>query len=327
VGTPLPSGVAFALKLVARLMRHEELTVDQAVDKSGFDAETARRYLVGIQRFIPGIRRRGRGRQHTYALDASDQVTPTVRAVLALRLAQALLAVLRGSELERELRELVASHQGRLRPEARPPPDLSRMFVVRSAMMRPRGIDGATFDLTVAALLSQNRFRADYTNFEGVTRTIEFEPYTIVFSDHGLHCYGRLVQSESATRSEPRLLALERLRNVAILERGFVYPDADQYRPDDVFEHLWGLFLPLSEDAAVETIELAFAGRWKAFLQRHRWHDHQAAPTDLPDGRVLVTFRLCPTHDFIQWVRGQGKTIEVLGPVHVREWVESGVDP
>lgn len=325
--TPVPSAVDFALRLVARLMEGHRLDAVGAAEKSGFDDETARRYLKLIRSRIPGVRLSG-GRKHTFSFDWPETAQVRPAALLSLMLARALLAFLRGSTLEKELREVVRDHQSRVAAGDRvPPPDISRMFFVKSTMLRPLGIDGGVFDILADAIFSQRRVSARYGHFRGTKNEIVFEPFTIIFGDHGIYCYGRVTTSTDPKYNDScRLMNLERFEEPAILPDSFIYPDGD-YHPAKLFEHCWGIFLPGSDENVVEEIEVAFDPGWAAYLGHHRWHEHQAEPAIMQDKRILVRFRLYPTHDFVRWLRGLGKAVEVLRPPGVKAWVESCVDP
>jgi predicted DNA-binding transcriptional regulator YafY len=201
------------------------------------------------------------------------------------------------------------------------------MFFAATRMMQPLFIDGDNVDTIVRAISKRWQLECRYQNFRGDTTQETIEPYSLIFADEGLYCYARCEDSEKTDHIDRCILFnVSRFDSIRTLRRSFVYPERDEYDPQKLFEHCFGIFVP-PRDKEPEEIELLFTPKWKAYLERHKWHASQSQPQIQDSGRLLVTFWLYITHDFVRWIRGLGNDVKVRAPEELRIWVEKGKDP
>lgn len=321
------SSLEFMLQVLRRLMEGRVMTVADILDGAPFQDAAVRRHLDLLEQSIPEIRRCD-GWPQTWRFEWPQSTQAEPFSVLSLKLARAMLGFLRGSELDARLGDLVSEHLRRLPHTPMIPHDVSRMFFAKTRMINPLGLNRNTIDVLVQCIFEQRQVLARYAFFDGELCDMTFEPYSLIFSDEGLYCYGRCVDSDKTKHIDTRrLYHVGRFQTIRATPERFPYPERDEYDPEKLFEHCFGIFLPEGENSEPEQITLRFTNRWRHYLENHRWHASQTPPTELSDGRLEIRLCLHVTHDLARWIRGLGSDVEVTAPKLLQEWVKVGVDP
>ena len=276
------------------------------------------RTLGQLEREIPEVVRIA-NRPKRWAYKVATPSGPAQFRVLGLRLARAMLSFLRDSAIDAALEDLLRvqspSDSGSL--------DLSRIFFAKTRMLLPDSIGVDIVDRILAEIIKGRVVKLSYFHFEGGHDEVLLEPYSFVFADAGLYCYGRVRSAQKSDHIDRcRLYNVTRIDKVTRTEDHFEYPPRDAFDPQSVFEHCFGIFIP-KEDQGPEDVVLNFAPHWNSYLNRHKYHASQTDPVITTDGRVQIQFHVYVTHDFIQWVRGLGSEVEVVRPTHLRDSVVS----
>jgi len=202
------------------------------------------------------------------------------------------------------------------------PLDVSRMFFVKSRTLAPLEVDPDIVDRVADAILTQHSLTGEYTRFDGQRDYISLDPYSIVFGEHGVYCYGLCTESDNpGSVDRRRLYHLGRFRRLKRLAERFSYPTRDEYDPEAVWRYSFGIFA--AEDQAPETVTLAFAPNWSRYVERHRFHESQEVLDPDHRGRPRLRFRLRLTQDLTMWIRGFGDEVEVLAPKALVEAVKT----
>jgi predicted DNA-binding transcriptional regulator YafY len=232
-----------------------------------------------------------------------------------------MLGAFREGEIGRILQNVLQDHVSRL-PADVPVTAGDRMFVPRTRLVRPTGVDVDAVDRVATAIAELRRVAFEYVTFAGDECEVELEPWSVVFSDEGVYVLGMCVDGPDTQLQQRRLYNIARMTNLRILETAFVYPLPAEYDPDELFEHSFGVFLP-PDDEQPAAIILRFATRWGAYLEHHKLHSSQFDCQVTEDGPE-VCLRLYVTYDLVCWIRGLGEEVEVVQPEGVRRWVQSG---
>lgn len=320
------SSLRFVLTSLRRMMEGERFRVaDLAAPNTPFDGETVRRHLRLMEEVVPGVTSDGNWRTTwSFAWPAERRVAPS--ALLVARLAHTLLASLRGSLLDKQLEGMVRDMESRVTSDVARA-DVGRMFYAKSRMINPFEVDTHTVDGLANSIFEHRRIAFRYVHFDGSQEILTLEPFTLIFADEGLYCYGRCAESSDAQRAGERgLYNVLRIDHLSILPDRFLYPPPDSFSPDRLFGDCFGIFLPGSADEQPADITVSFARHWESYLKRHRWHKSQSKPRRRPDGAFEINLRVYLTDDLVRWLRGFGRDVEVVRPAELASWVASGVE-
>lgn len=152
------------------------------------------------------------------------------------------------------------------------------------------------------------------------------EPWTLIFADEGPYLYGRCVESTKANHiGSTRVFNIARMRSVKRTKEPFVYPLRAEHDPSQLFRHCFTVMVPAEEAGGPVDVVLRFVPSMACYLLNHRIHVMQAQPVVEPDGHVVVRMKLHITYDLVRWIRGHGRTVEVVEPANLRAWVVEGV--
>ena len=302
------------LAVLRRLIDGETLSVAEIVGGAeGASSDTsARRWLGELEDAFDQVIRLP-GRPARWVFRHRSETPPDPWELLALGLARSLLGFVRESTLDESLKALMADRLAQLPLDTAGPLDVSRMFFVKSRTLAPLEVDPDVVDRVADAILTQHCLTGEYTRFDGQRDYISLEPYSIVFGEHGVYCYGLCTESDNpASVDRRRLYHLGRFRRLKRLADRFSYPTRDEYDPETVWRYSFGIFA--AEDEQPVTLTLAFAPNWSRYVERHRFHESQEVLEPDHLGRPRLRFRLRITQDLLMWIRGFGDEVEVLGP-------------
>ncbi|GAB6059049.1 helix-turn-helix transcriptional regulator [Desulfonatronum parangueonense] len=165
-------------------------------------------------------------------------------------------------------------------------------------------------DLTEAMLTSKT-CEVDYHAYStGQIKTYAVEPLSICDHDGGLYLFVHIPRYE-----EIRLLAMERIRGLRILESSFEYPG--DFDPQERLKTAFGVFF----DDPVE-ITVRFSSAVARYVEDRNWSVEQRM-TKLDDGRVELWMRTSGKTEVLRWVLGFGPNAEVLAPAELRSEVKA----
>ena len=163
----------------------------------------------------------------------------------------------------------------------------------------------------VKAIISRTRCRVSYQSpARKQPRSYPFDPYRLLSVHGGLYCvgfgpeHGRFVN-----------LAVDRIRQLAQTRESFqVSPAFDPKRLEaEAFGASW--------EEPMHVVVRFSAGQ-APYVKEREWHPSQRL-TDLPDGRVELSFTAGGEFEIIRWILGWGDAAEVVRPRRVRERVRS----
>lgn len=318
--TPIRTG----LWVLHRLLAGEHLTVPE-LQEEGLGAGAARRYLQAIEEEIPEVRGRGK-KPRRWFFEWPSELASDKFSLLVLCLVRSMMVFLRESQLDVSLRGILEEHTRR-QPGETCVPDVSRMFFAATRMVQPLGVNADVVDRIAMAIFDRVRLRCRYSDFKGYTHGCVLEPYSLIFADEGLYLYARCEDSDKTRHVDTRrLFNVARFESVRVERTRFTYPERDEYDPERLFRHCFGIFLPSDEGQRPECVVLQFRPHWRHYLTKHRWHATQSEPIEMPDDRLEVRFELHITNDLVRWIRGLGLDVEVREPVILRDKVKSGED-
>jgi predicted DNA-binding transcriptional regulator YafY len=145
---------------------------------------------------------------------------------------------------------------------------------------------------------------------ERTPRTIA--PYAVHAHDGRYYVWGTL-EGDSAAFPEPRLFALDRMRDVAIEEDTFtVDPTLDL---GDALRYSFGTMV--STDPP-QDIVVRIAPEAAAFVACRTWPAERERTTD-PDGSLRLTFELSRPDEIVAWVLSFGGGATIESPPSARE--------
>lgn len=306
--------------LVRRLQAGQELSSMQVADDYGVQRAAAKRYLDAVVCVFPGRLEVTGRRPVRYRWRPETPAAPM--AVMALAMARAALPGLRGSQLDVHLEEAIAEAQSRLADE-RPPADLGRLFVPRNRLGLEPGDKADDVDRLVTAIWHCRKVRFEFQHFGPLEAdTCLVHPLSLVPTDEGLFCLAFVEDSARATHLKTRrMYKVARMSRVRLLPDTFAYPAPHDFDPAREFEHCYGLFMPSATEP--DRVVLQFAPDWAGYLAFEKVHRSQTAPQVLADGWIEVRLDVYVTLDLVQYLRGLGDEVRIVGPRRLRAWVES----
>lgn len=295
---------------------HDRRTVSA---KWGISLGTADRDLKGIAK-VRGVVKKKQGQRTVYQFvpTKSKMGTSGLRhaSVIAACFGASLSSVFEGTVYEKNLHEALdfVVRQSKRQMSFR---EVNRKFIfVR------RGGEGSLpdrageLDDLLDAILHCQWVTIDYRHFNGVGETLRIAPLSMAIYDHQLY-----VIASSAKR---RLYAYRfcRIERVDVEGVTFDYPPRDEYDPMDIFSERFGIFL--SNDHAVEDIEVRLGAMWKTYAMTHRWHSSQRTVEDEDGVNVKLRVRACP--ELEAWILSFGDQAQVLAPSSLRERVRQRIE-
>ncbi|WP_045221548.1 helix-turn-helix transcriptional regulator [Desulfonatronum thioautotrophicum] len=169
--------------------------------------------------------------------------------------------------------------------------------------------EGVIDDL-MEAMLTSRMCEVDYHAYStDHVKSYAVEPLSLCEHDGGLYLFVRISRYE-----EIRLLAVERILGLRILESSFVYPD--DFDPQERLKNAFGVYF----DDPVE-ITVRFSPEVAKYVLDRKWSEGQRV-TKLDDGGVEMWMRTSGKTEVLRWVLGFGPNAEVLEPAELRNEVK-----
>jgi len=151
----------------------------------------------------------------------------------------------------------------------------------------------------------------DYESFEGDRKTTRVRPYFLE-PDAATHSVYLIAFDEPAEAM--RTYKVERIRASVVTQDRYEIPaDFDAQR---WLEHSWAIWS--SDGTAPVTIKLRFDASVVHWVREATWHRSQQVQ-ELPDGGMVMSFRVAGTVEIRPWILSWGDAVEVLEPAELRE--------
>lgn len=303
-------------KLIAALLAGRELSRADVAKLLGLGLAAADRHLDAVERHLPLVRTRNRGRA-VVRLDASKRLvsprSPPLGTVIAACLGGSLSRLFQGTTYEAGMMAVVrhlvdAARDSDAFQHAR----RQFVFVARGGERALPESAGILDDL-LEGVLRGRAVRVRYVGFEGDARYENVQPLSIAVYEHQLYLLAR------GASGHVKPFRFSRIRAVRLLPSRFEYPDKDSYEPDDLFADSLGVFV--DPKYPIERVEIRLNARWAHYVRTHRWHRSQRTWSEQGRIHLELRLRLCP--ELTAWVLSFGPDADVVSPPQLRKKIGS----
>ena len=134
----------------------------------------------------------------------------------------------------------------------------------------------------------------------------ELHPYNLAYAEGGLYLTAYVPEYRQV-----RVFAVERVRRVTVLERGFT-------PVEDLTTEAFGHSLGVNRGGKPERIVVEFSPRVAPYVGERTWHPSQQIEA-LPDGGARLTLKVCRDWALRTWVLGWGAHARVVSPSALAE--------
>lgn len=310
--------------LFGLLSRPYGWALDAIQDEFRISERTLLRYLAACQtelldaRGTPVLEIVRRGERRLLRLtDAARSPDTTSYQALSFYFALTVLSFLDGTIMKEGVADLWERFRKMLPPkqQARLADFERKLYTVPFAVKDYTAFD-EILDVLLRALVDQRTISVVYTSpwHEGEPRTHEFDPYTLTLYRGGLYLIGR-----SDTHRKIVYLAVERMRDVTLLDRHFEYPRS--YSPERHTDGVFGIVEGPETEVAIRIMSAEGA----ELLSSRRLHRTQRF-TRQPDGTTLLTMTVRGTEELKNWVLSLGPHVEVSRPETLRQAVREALE-
>lgn len=139
------------------------------------------------------------------------------------------------------------------------------------------------------------------------------EPYAVGQTTHVIGL-GRSLEPMSSDRMWT--FKIERIERVEPLDETYSIPT--DFNPQEQLANAWGIWY--TGDEPVEVV-LKFHPRVAGRVKETRWHRSEDSE-ELPDGYLQWQAKIAQPKEMLNWIRGWGADVEVVGPVWLRKKLE-----
>ncbi|GAB6876615.1 helix-turn-helix transcriptional regulator [Thermaerobacter litoralis] len=142
---------------------------------------------------------------------------------------------------------------------------------------------------------------------EETTRLVE--PYHLRYYDGAWYMAGYC-----RWRKDVRTFAVDRIRDIQVLDETFPPPGPDRFSPEVYFGEAWRL----QRGAERQKVVVRFRPPQARYVRGRTWHPSQESQEE-PDGSLVLTFRVLGTDEIMRWLLQFGAGAEVLEPASLRQ--------
>ncbi|WPD18309.1 helix-turn-helix transcriptional regulator [Thermaerobacter composti] len=135
------------------------------------------------------------------------------------------------------------------------------------------------------------------------------EPYHLRYYDGAWYVAGYC-----RWRRAVRTFAVDRIRELEVLEETFPPPTPDRFSPETYFGEAWRL----QRGAERQQVVVRFRPEQARYMRGRIWHPSQES-RDEPDGSLVLSFRVLGTDEIMRWLLQFGASAQVLAPPSLRE--------
>jgi len=305
----------------AEVIRHWQMLLHIDADRSGVSVQdlaahfkvttrTVWRDLAALQEVgFPLVDEKRDGktcwRLMTMPLKALNDAGLSVTEACSLYLSRALLVSFTGTPFEAGLTAIIKKVEKALSPRVRQ--FLKRLPDVVQVKSAPRkNVTAPKHDEFVARLIeaASDRHVAKVLYFSvhsNREKDYELHPYHLSYAEGGLYLSAYVPEYRQV-----RVFAVERIRRVTVLERGFT-------PVDDVSSEAFGQSLGVNLGGKPERIVVDFTARVAPYVRERTWHKSQQVE-ERADGGLRVTLKVCRDWALRTWVLGYGAHARVVSP-------------
>lgn len=161
-------------------------------------------------------------------------------------------------------------------------------------------------DLT-EAMLQQKTCHIEYHSFgDDKLKNFKIDPLRFFERNGGLYAFMR-----STSFGDLRILAVERIQSISVLDSTFDYPK--DFDPDTLLDNAFGIFY----DDPI-TVKVRFPADQARYIQERRWAKDQKI-TKSRNGSIILTMNTSGWYDVKRWILSFGPDAELLEPAEMRE--------
>ncbi len=307
------------VKSVDLLCQSGGITINQMAKVLEVDRRNVYRILDVIQDLgFPVYDEVTFGRQKTwkmdpdYALKLPNITLPDVRLnigeIIALHLLRAESTLYAGTDIEARLDSAFAKLSqfvpsglyGQLKK-------LHTLFVSNKKLTKDYAGKEDIIDSLSGAMLRNKTCVTTYHSFvDDKDKTFRIDPLHFFESNGGLYLF---VQ---ATRfGDIRILAVERINNIEVLEEQFAYPD--DFNPEEKLSQAFGMVY----DDPID-LEVVFAAGQAKYIKERTFSPDQVIQKH-PDGGITLKMKTSGWYDVKRWILGFGAEAVIVRPEELRE--------
>lgn len=179
----------------------------------------------------------------------------------------------------------------------------------------------------IQAMRDQVTLELEYQSYKrAAPEPLEMQPYCVKVFKQRWYVVGKVHYtdgSHSAKEEEqPRVYALDRIRSARILpEKTWRMPK--DFHADEYFAGYYGVIR--DERVQPETIRIKVVSRTANYLRSLPLHESQKEIEQTAEYSIFEYF-IAPTLDFIQELRSQGESVEVLYPADLRNQMKQSLE-
>ncbi|MEF8941547.1 MAG: WYL domain-containing transcriptional regulator [Desulfohalobiaceae bacterium] len=235
------------------------------------------------------------------------ELTLNFPEIMALCLLKGEAGIYRGTEVQKHadrafsklgqlLPDNVNTQMGRLEELFRPVAKFSKDYSGKEEII----------ELLAQAMIKRKECRVEYFAFQD-EQTKMYRIHPLCFFEHegGLYLFVRVARYENI-----RVLAVERIEDLELLEAGFEYPE--DFRPDAILKDTFNLTLNDPLEARVW-----ISGDQAKYVTERRFFEDQRIE-EQEDGSIIVHLKTSGRYDVKRWVLGFGADAALLEPEDLR---------
>ncbi|MDJ0836993.1 MAG: WYL domain-containing protein [Acidobacteriota bacterium] len=241
----------------------------------------------------------------------------TAYELMSLYMALDLMAFLEGTFIQEGAQEALDRLQNTLRKRhghetALVLKDFHKKFFTWTEAPKDYSDQNEMLDQLVKALVMQRWIEIRYNRGSGAPdKTHCLKPLSMLMFKRGLYLVGRKPKnSEELTLT----FAVERIKEVAILEESFAYPQ--DYEPESRFRNQFGMV----QSGEPKRVLLHFHKQVAPNVGSRQWHHSQQVDTR-EDGSLNLTLELDLGEELLSWILGYGHYVTVMEPPELRAMV------
>lgn len=145
--------------------------------------------------------------------------------------------------------------------------------------------------------------------------TFEIEPYCLKMFRQRWYVLGRSVNYQ-----EPRIYALDRIRDLYVTENSFSLPES--FNASEYFSNIYGV--SIYNNAEVCDVKIKAEAFQANYLRTLPLHNSQKE-TERTDEYSIFTFKMVPTFEFEHEMLSLGRNVEILEPLWLRDEIAAEI--
>lgn len=171
----------------------------------------------------------------------------------------------------------------------------------------------------VKAMQEGKQLYATYQNYKRPEpHSFLLAPYCLKVSKQRWYLVGK--PEDHPEESEPRVYALDRMKDLVSVEKSFTLPR--KFKPTVFFQNQFGIDRTITK---AERVRIKVDKYDANFLRSLPLHESQVE-TEQNDEFSIFSFHIAPTYDFIMELRKFGPKLEVLAPASLREQFKNDLE-